>query len=93
MADLGVFYAHSAESRGSGISRSPRFTLWHNIYLMSVLTSSPPKSAGKKASLRASSIGPTRELTTGTVLCRYCHSIWSDIPKTAYADWGYRFSI
>ena len=60
---------------------------------MLALTSSTPKSAGKKASLRESYIGPIIEPIPGTVICRYCHSSWSDIPKPAYADWGYRFAI
>ena len=67
--------------------------LWPSIYLRSEMTSFPPKSAGMKASLRAYSIGPIIVPTPGEVLCRYCHSSWSNIPKLAYANWGYRFAI
>ena len=60
MDDLELLYARSADIRGSGIPRPQRFTLWPRIYLRLSLTSSPPKSAGEKASLRESSIGPIR---------------------------------
>ena len=53
----------------------------------------PYKSAGNKASIRSSSMVPIRVPTPGKVLLRYCHSIWSDIPKPAYAYWGYHLDI
>ena len=31
--------------------------------------------------------------TPGTVLYRYCHSIWRDTPKPVYANWGYCLAI
>ena len=71
LAALEVLYARSSDTQGSGIPRPPRFTLWPRIYLSSALTSSPPKCAGKKASLRESYIGPITEPTPGTFLCRY----------------------
>ena len=72
---LEVFYKHSANSRGYGIPKPPCFMLWPRISLRSVLTYSSPKSAGKKASLRESSIGPIIVPATGIILCRYCHLI------------------
>ena len=90
---LEVLYARFANRRVSGIPMPMHFTLWPRISLRSVLTSSPPKSGGKKASLREFSIGPIRDPTPGTVLCRYCHLIWSDIPNPEYADWGYHLDI
>ena len=38
-------------------------------------------------------LGPIRLLTPGKILCRYCHLSWRDIPKTAYAEWGYHLAI
>ena len=69
--DLEVLYARSANSRGSGIPRPPRFTLWPRIYLRLAETSYPPKIAWKKASIRESSIGPIILTNPGTVLCSY----------------------
>ena len=46
----------------------------------------PSKRTGKKDSLRESSIGPIIVPTPGTVLFRYCHSRWSNPPKSAYAN-------
>ena len=71
MAALEVLYIHSAENWWSGIPRPPFLTLWARIYLRSESNSSPPKIAGKKASLRESSIGPIREPFLGTVLFVY----------------------
>ena len=88
MADQEVFYARSAYSRGSGIPRQPHFTLWPRIYLSLALTSSSLRSAYEKASLRSSSIEAIRVPTQGKVFCRYCHSIWSNTPKSEYSDWG-----
>ena len=90
---ISPLYARSADSRGYGIPRPQCFTLWPRISLRSALTSSLLEIAGKKASLRASYIIPIRELTPGTVFCRYCHYIWSDIPKPVYSIWEYRFAI
>ena len=74
LAALEVLYARSANIQGSGILRPPHFMLWPWISLRSKLTSSPPKRAGKKASIRESYIGPIREPTPGTDLCIYSHS-------------------
>ena len=57
------------------------------------LISSAMKFAGKKASLRASSIGPIRDMTPRTVIYRYYHYNCSIIPKTVYSDWGYCLAI
>ena len=54
LADLEMLYACSANSWGTGIPRPPHFTLWPRIYLRSAQTSSPLKSAWKKACIRAS---------------------------------------
>ena len=81
-----------SRARGSGILKPLPFTPWPRISLRSALNSSPQKISGKKTSHRASSIGPMREPTPGTFLCRYCHSIWSDIPNPEYADWEYRLA-
>ena len=63
------------------------------ILRKSALISSPPNSLRKNFSLRAYSIGPIIVPTLGTVLCRYCHLSCKNIPKPAYADWGFRRAI
>ena len=93
MADFEVLHTRSANIQDCYIPKPPHFTLWPRIYLRSALTSTPTKIAGKKASLRASSIGTIRDPTPGTVLCRYCHLSWRDIPKPAYVDWVYHLAI
>ena len=62
LAALEVLYAPSAEIRGSVIPKPPRFTLWYRISLRSALISCSSKSAGRKASLRASSFRCLLEL-------------------------------
>ena len=83
LATLEVFYALSTDSRGYGMTKPPCLTLWTKMFRKSALISSSPNSAGKNVFLRASSIGPIRVPTPGTVLCRYCHSSCNDIPKLA----------
>ena len=88
-----MLYAHSPDRWGSVILRPLIFMLWPRISLKSELTYSLPNISGKKTSLRASSIGPIRDMTPRTVIYRYYHYNWSIIPKTVYSDWGYCLAI
>ena len=91
--DLEVLYERCADSQVFFRPKPICFTIWPGISLISVLTSSLMESAGKKASIKASSMGPIRVTTPWTVFCRYCHLIWSDTPYQAYTNWGYCLAI
>ena len=83
LATLEVLYALYTDNRGSSIPKLPCLTLCPSIFRKLVLICFPPNSAGTHFSLRASSVGPIRVPTPGTVLCRYCHSSCNNIPNPA----------
>ena len=90
---LEVLCELSTDSQGSGIPKIPRLMLWPRILQKLASTSSPTNIAGKKVSLREYSIVTIIVTTTGTVLCRYCQSRWSDTPKPLYSNWVWCLDI
>ena len=70
LAAFEVLYTRSDNRQGYGKSKPPRFTLWPRISLSLSLTSSPPKSAGKKISFISFSMLPIIVPILVTFLCR-----------------------